>query len=186
VAAATTLLATLAALFGWRFMDWYRRPKLALSFMSREPYCRFTILTNNARAYWIRIRVQNAGRSAANGCIAKVAEVIGKDGTRRDIDPLQVRWCGVPRPRGFEVITLAKKQFEFFNVVKVVEGSELLQFETFPDSDPGHETTLRPRISHLVRVVVAAGNADPAELVLDLNYNGKFDTLPDGLNAATV
>lgn len=187
LAAAATFIAALVALFGWRFVDWFRQPKLTMSFAESPPCYRFTDLSVGKRGFWIRVRVQNDGRSAAHGCIAKVTRVYDKKGHQSDIDPMQLRWCGVPDALGFEPITLARSQFEFFDVFRIEDGgASELRFETFAGYAPGHATSLQAGPGYRVSMTVTAANADPTELEIEVAYSGDFSTLPQSLSVRVV
>jgi len=188
VAAAATFAAVLVALLGWRLNDWLRKPRLAISFEKGPPWCRWTTLASKRRAYWVRLQVRNNGVNPARACVGKVTRVNAATGLSDDIDPLQLRWCGVPDRIGFDPIHLAKNQDEFLNVFRIAERDAFMGFETFPPEDfaPGHPTYLPSGAEHQVEISVFADNADPAQAILTVKYSGDFDALPNSLTVSAT
>jgi len=187
-AAVVTLLAVLVALFGWRMWDWLRRPQLRIIFEHAEPFCRKTELTNGRDGYWVRVRVENTGVEPARACIGKLTRIYTDGQFRQDMDPMQLRWCGVPDKRGFEPIHLARKQREFLDVFRIVDGQPYLNVETFPPCDyaPGFPTSLEANVEHCVEITVVADNADPTAAMLTVTYDGDFSRLPGSLKVSAT
>ena len=183
VAAGATLLAVAVALLGWRLGDFLRQPRLKITFEHAAPFCRETALTNGRQAYWVRVRVENTGVNPARACVGKLSKVYTNGRLRDDIDPLQLRWCGVPDHRGFEPIHLASGQHEFLNVFRIVQGERQMRIETDPHLAPGFPTALETNDEHCVEISVVADNADPKTATLTVTYNGDFDALPNSLTA---
>ena len=177
------MLAVLVALFGWRLWDWLRRPQLRIIFEQAEPFCRKTELSNGRDGCWVRVRVENTGVEPARACVGKLTKTYSNGQVRQDMDPMQLRWCGVPDGRGFEPIHLARKQHEFLDVFLIVDGQAFLKVETFPPSDyaPGFPTALEKEVEHSVEIAVVADSADPAPYTLTVAYAGDFSRLPDSL-----
>src|SRR5262245_11694468 len=91
------LVAVLVALGGF---DRIGGPVVVLSFEPSEPWSR-TGVADSACALWVRVGVENAGRRPARGCVGRLMVVSTDDQRRRDVDPLQLRWAGLPRSRAF-------------------------------------------------------------------------------------
>ena len=103
-AAAGTIAATIVALLGGLgLFNLLRRPLLKLTFEHKEPWCRVTRLTTGQDAYWVRVQVENRGGQSARGCIGMVVAIRTDGRQRDDIDPVQLRWAGIPRDRGFDL-----------------------------------------------------------------------------------
>ena len=61
---------------------------------------------------------------------------------RSDVDPVQLRWAGLPRSRAFDPVDLRREQREYLNVLDLRDGDwRLVTFED-PDFDPGFATDL--------------------------------------------
>jgi hypothetical protein len=88
---------------------------------------------------------------------------------RMDIDPLQLRWAGIPRCRGFDPLNLAPGDFAYFNVVRQQENEHVARFESFdyPDLDTGFLTALRLNESHRLTVTVTSDTARPSTFQLE-------------------
>ena len=75
--------------------EWLFRPKLQVEFSLNEPISRETLLVNNKKGFWPRLRITNNGRRAAQRCEGVLAEVRRPDGTldeRYDPD-IEVSHC---------------------------------------------------------------------------------------------
>src|SRR5262249_53141621 len=109
---------------------------------------------------WIRVGVENVGRRVAEGCVGRLIAVATGDSPRRDIDPVQLRWAGVPRSRSFNPVDLRRGQREYLNVcVRETSGWRILTFED-PDFDPGFTTLLDFGERHVLHVALFSGNAE--------------------------
>jgi len=179
VAAGTLAAAMVALLGGIGIWGWFRRPRLEITFQQTEPWCRQTELATGKKGYWVRIRVENKGLDPARGCIGKLTAVHTDGQLRSDIDPVQLRWCGVHRQLAFEPIDLGRGQHEFLNVFLETEDGPTLIIVTFPypDFDPGFPLELAPNAEHRVEVSVFANNANPVRRTLTLTFAGTFNTL---------
>jgi hypothetical protein len=173
----------LVALFGSWVWEVLLKPRLRITFEGAEPFCRKTQLSKGRDGYWVRVKVENTGVEPARACVGKLTKTDSNGQVRRDMDPMQLRWCGVPDGRGFEPIHLARKQHEFLDAFRIVDGEACLYVETFPPSEyaPGFPTALEKDVEHSVEISVVADNADPAAYTLTVAFDGDFSKLPDSL-----
>ena len=83
------------------------------------------------------------------------------------MDPIQLRWAGLPRSKAFDPIDLRSNQREFLNVLVLEEGARwrIVTFED-QDFDPGFSTELAPDHEHVLRVAVFGDNAATATCAL--------------------
>jgi hypothetical protein len=115
------------------------------------------------------VGVENVGWRVATGCVGRLIGVTSGSTPRRDIDPVQLRWAGVPRSRSFIPVDLGRGQREYLNVcMHADEGWQILTFED-PDFDPGFTTKLPDGERHVLYVAVFSGNAETTtrSLVID-------------------
>ena len=100
--------------------------------------------------------------------------------TRADLDPVQLRWAGVPLSRAFDAIDIRPGQREFLNVLLVRPG-ESLRLVTFedPDLDPGFPLDLAAGHEHVMSLAVFADDADAPmrSLVAEMTPAGEIITL---------
>jgi hypothetical protein len=167
-AAVATVVATAVALLAaYRVPDRSRAPRLRLTFEPTEPWCRTAALADGREVYWARVGVENAGREPARGCVGRLIGLATDGAARPDVDPLQLRWAGVPRSRAFDPVDLRRDQREFLNVLALEAGARwrLVTFED-PDFDPGFATELPPDREHVLRVALFADNAATATCAL--------------------
>jgi hypothetical protein len=166
-ATASSCVAVIAILASFGIMERFRGPHLRLSFQDREPWCRATPANTGGHVLWVRIGVQNRGHRTAKGCIGMVTRLATDGESRSDIDPVQMRWAGFPRFRGFDAIDLKEGETEYLNVLLLDKPARwrLLTFED-RDFDPGFSTELEPGCEHLVTVAVFADNLGPVSATL--------------------
>jgi hypothetical protein len=161
--AAMTLLAVLVALLATlRVFDAFRAPRLRITFEHRDPWCRRTHLAGGSDAFWVRVGVENTGRGPARGCVGRLNRLTTDGVPRRDVDPIQLRWAGMPRSRAFDPVDIRRDQHEFLNVLVLLDRQRwrIVTFED-PDFDPGFSTELRPDHAQGLTVSVYADNAGP-------------------------
>jgi hypothetical protein len=148
------------ALVALRYFDYLRGPRLHVTFEATEPWCRQGEGKAGARGLWIRLGVENRGAGAAR-CVGRLISVTTDGTARADVDPVQLRWAGLPRSRAFNPIGLGRNQREFLNVLFLAGGARwrLVTFDD-PDFDPGFATELPREGRHVIRISVFADNAD--------------------------
>ena len=103
---ATLLVVMTTALVALGYFDLLRGPRLRLTFESSEPWCRRGQTRHGEPALWVRVGVENVGAGPARGCLGRLINVISEDEPRPDIDPVQLRWAGVPRSRAFDAMDM--------------------------------------------------------------------------------
>lgn len=169
-AVATFLAALTALVAGAGYLERLRAPRLLVTFEHAEPWCRSVDHPEEGDAYWVRVGVENLGRSPARGCIGRLTSLRTNGVLRTDVDPVQLRWAGVPRLRSFEPVDLRRGQREFLNVVYLVEGSRW-RIDTYsePDFHPGFTTEFPSDGEHAVEVAIFADNAATAVRALAIS-----------------
>jgi hypothetical protein len=83
---------------------------------------------------------------------------------RADVDPVQLRWAGVPRSRSFDAVDLRRDQREFLNVLLLANRDGPWRIVTFedPDFDPGFALDLETDRAHVLQVAVFSDDAETA------------------------
>jgi hypothetical protein len=161
VGAATTLLIVATTiLVSVGFFERFRGPKLVITFQPAEPWVRHGRPEPEGRALWVRLGVENMGIGPARGCIARIINVQTRGEPRRDVDPVQLRWAGLPRSRAYNPIDIRRDQREFIDVLCLVSGARwrLVTFED-PDFDPGFATHLPLDEEHVLQISLFADNS---------------------------
>ena len=170
VAPFATLGSVLLAIFLPRIMDWLQRPRLRIEYNPSEPFVRSTLLDGEP-ATWQRLKVTNAGRRPARRCIGMMTRVRSAGEPRHDIDPVQLRWAGVPRHLGFEGIDLGRDEYAFLDLLMRFVREPFARIQTFEDSDfdPGFgvELSVDGRSKHRIAVTVTSDSADPATIEVE-------------------
>ena len=98
-AIATVLVVITTTLVALGYFDGFRGPRLRLTFEATEPWCRQGKTEGDGTALWVRVGVENLGASPARGCLGRLISVTTNGALRPDVDPVQLRWAGVPRSR---------------------------------------------------------------------------------------
>jgi hypothetical protein len=108
---ATFLAASVALLVAAGVFDSLRGPWLRLTFDRAELWCR----TGAQGELWVRVAVENAARARApaHGCVGRLVALTTDGWARTDLDPVQLRWAGVPRSRVLDAIDIRPGQREF-------------------------------------------------------------------------
>ena len=142
-AAATALIVITTTLIALGYFGSFRGPRIRLTFEATEPWCRRATTNEEGTALWVRVGVENHGSGPARGCLGRLISVTTNGELRRDADPVQLRWAGVPRSRVFRSNGRSRDQREYLNVLYLPDGSDwrMVTFED-PDFDPGFATSL--------------------------------------------
>ena len=159
-AVATMLVVITTVLVALGFFASVRGPRIRLTFEATEPWCRRGETERDGKALWVRVGVENRGRGPAMGCVGRLISVATDGALRRDVDPVQLRWAGLPRSHAFDPMHVRRDQHEYLNVLCLPDGScwRLVTFEE-PDFDPGFATELPVDERHVVQISVFADNA---------------------------
>lgn len=154
---ATFLAALVALLVAAGVFSSFRAPRLRITFEHTQPWCR----TEAHGDLWVRVGVENVGRSPAHGCVGRITALATDGRTRTDLDPVQLRWAGVPLSRAFDAIDIRPGQREFLNVLRVRPGGPwcLVTFED-PDFDPGFPLDLAAGHEHVMTLAVFSDDTD--------------------------
>jgi hypothetical protein len=166
--AVTFLTAVIALLVALGVFDRALGPRLRLAYEQREPWSRPGHDPVDGDVVWVRISVENVGRKSARGCVGRLVAITTDGEPRSDIDPVQLRWAGVPRTQAFEPIDIRPRQREFLDVACLHPGQRL-RIVTFddPSFEPGFSTELNLDRQHDLEVGVFADNADTRNWTLE-------------------
>jgi hypothetical protein len=159
--AIATLFAVLVAILtSLGTFGRFRGPRLNVTFEHADPWCRI-VERHDGDALWVRVGVENVGRRTARGCIGRLDGLRTEDVARTDVDPVQLRWAGVPRSMSFDPVDLRPGQREYLNVLYQRAASPRWTIDTFvaDDFDPGFSTELDATQQHVVHVTMFADNA---------------------------
>lgn len=179
-AAATVLVVIVTVLVALGYFDKFRGPRIQITFEPAEPWCRYGPVEDGWRSVWVRVGIENRGAAPARGCVGRLIAVTTDGEVRRDIDPMQLRWAGLPRARAFDPMDLRRSQREYLNVLHAPAASrvELVTFDD-PDFDPGFPTELALDQRHMMEIAVFADNAETVtrSLLFEPAREGRDQTL---------
>jgi hypothetical protein len=93
-AIATVLVVITTTLVALGYFDGFRGPRLRLTFLATEPWCRQGKTEGDGTALWVRVGVENLGAGPARGCLGRLISVTTNGALRPDVDPVQLRFGG--------------------------------------------------------------------------------------------
>lgn len=177
-AVATFLVAVTALAVAAGFFDRFRVPAVQISFDQTQPWCRSAPDRLDGDVLWVRVGVENVRREPARGCVGRMIGIATDGVARSDIDPIQLRWAGIPRSRSFDPVDLRRGQREFIDVVSLRRGSQW-QLVTFDDEDfePGFPTEFPADRHHVLQIAIFSDNADTVVRSLSID-GGECGTSP--------
>ena len=168
----------------------YNRPILVVEFENEKPFCRATdfIPKKQAdetikwiRAYWIRIRIRNKGKSVARKCEGRLERIVdassGRD--RIDFDPVVLHWVGSTH----NPIDINKKEYEYLDILWTQEDHPekfyIYEFDVDvhnPRSNRGIELA-PPRIDCTLHITLYGDNVAPVTKIFNFKANPQFDSV---------
>ena len=174
-------LVAIAVIYREWIHNWVFKPELKVTFSLEEPISRETMVNvqippleppQYKRAFWLRLRVKNGGRSVARRCegiLAEVANPKGELDTR--YDPLALRWAIAPINRGLEPLDIARGRDVDLNIFTTIEGEQNAPFATYQDPR-GVPLYLEPG-DYWLRIVIYGDNFKPIERGYTVRWDGK-------------
>lgn len=186
-----TIAAVVVALFVaflTSIRRWYNRPKFHVEIGNEEPFSRHTdVITDHnddgtaitRRSYWIRIRVENAGRSVARGCEGKLVRITQADNMtdRTDFDPVVLHWVG--RPHSTESvgnpIDVNKHEYEYLDVVHTIADDPNRFYIEAEEIEPRAINLAPPRQDYYLHIVLYGTNVEPLEKKFLLRNAPQYD-----------
>jgi hypothetical protein len=85
-----------------------RTPGFRLTFEQTEPWCRGGVHPVDGEVLWVRVGVENVGQQPARGCVGRLTGIATDGVPRADVDPVQLRWAGVPPSRYFDPVDVRR------------------------------------------------------------------------------
>ena len=204
VQALLTALAIFIALFWDKFTSWRSRPKLRILFDMKPPDCVEALHTNRGglrtRAYSVRFRVKNTGRTTAEEAEVFAARLECKtDGQWKEVNtfqPMNLNWPHVfPQP-AMVAPMISPDTYRHCELVRVHHPDErggiayesplardtrwtkettkgtILSFDTIMKTHIG--SSLAPHGTYRLHVTAAASNAKPVKGVFGIKLTGDW------------
>jgi hypothetical protein len=173
------------------YKDILSRPIIDIEFEQEEPFCRQGLSptgsapgpglpTPTTNGYWIRIRVINHGRTAANKCEGRLVEIRLPNGQLfQPFDPVVLHWVG---RNDFNRININSHDFEYLDVLYTLNGNPDTIINC-PESRPlgalpprGIRTVL-PAGNYRIRLSISSENARPITRDYLVDWNGTWNQI---------
>lgn len=189
---ALSAIGTLSLAFLVVYKDIISKPIIDIEFEQIEPFCRASMtpttttgpqehaVPSTTDGYWIRIRVINRGRLAANNCEGRLVEIQHGDGSPfQPFDPVVLHWVG---RRNFNRININSRDYEYLDVLYTLNGNdeviincqESRPLGTLPQR--GIETTLPPA-PYFIKISISCENAKPISKEYLIEWNGIWNEI---------
>lgn len=174
------------------------KPKVSVEFDNRIPFCRrATPLLAKAERYYVRIRVENTGRSVARRLKGKLVEVRTKDGApREDFDPVFLHWVSVEPVRKAQLavkeketphlvwysdytnyldpIDLASKEFDYLDILSTgKEDGGRMELGTTPERRGARKSFRMSEGVGAFKITIYGEAIKPVTKVYELVWDGK-------------
>jgi hypothetical protein len=165
-----------------------RRPKFKISFSESSPFCK-SIIEGEApdtveKARWIRLNVENTGKSIAKQCLAKLVKITSADGQiGKHFDPVQLHWASTdwntPSPDyHLPTMDLNRGADEFLDLL-VTKADDLSIYIGGEDGLFSPEITQRRRLlnklpqgKYILEVIVYGADVEPLTKYVCLDWYG--------------
>lgn len=167
-----TLLAIFITLYIAVIRPWCNRPKFSASFDNAEPYCRKTrievsrdingVVTKWGKAYWIRLRIMNSGKSVAKRCVGKLVKVMKKTGEElAQYDPVALHWVATNEHEiPLRPVDLNRGEYEYLDLIYTRDDDPNKAYICMDDVPRGTPRFLDPD-EYILQITIYADNADP-------------------------
>lgn len=165
---------------------WLRKPRIVIEFDNKAPFCR-TAYNGKKMRYYIRLRIQNAGRSVAKKLRGKLVEVTKEDGkVDTDFDPLFLHWTTIEKTRRLEFdpwanflnpLDLNPTEFDYLDVFDLGEGEEPkerpIKITHTPYQRGCRKDFGMSQITNIFKITIHGENVDPVSGKYRLAWDGK-------------
>ncbi len=173
------VLGSVATLAGSALISQYQRPHLSVDFKSQngvKPY--LDVLGSGVDGggtliKYLRLVVDNDGRSPANGCEAKLTWKESGIKQPFQVIPHWVRLEPVTATLNYRdiysPITVNTKDAEEIDLLRLVQGQAEIRTYSFK------EATIKPKTAYNLTVTVFSSNSNPCTLRFSINWDGTWD-----------
>ena len=161
------------------------RPKFAIEFENKEPFCRhnrtwFGVLADSRRegpvsTYWVRLRVKNAGRSIARGCEGKLVRIadVTTNEDRKDFDPVVLHWVGTTH----NPIDINKSEYEYLDVIFTRADNPKVFCIHCEEKEPRAINLCPERKDYILQIVLYGKNVEPLQKSFYLKNHEEYDKI---------
>jgi hypothetical protein len=180
------VILAISVLFINAIRRYYRRPVFRISFGNEEPFCRHSLMlateiheekqvTKFVHSYWIRLRVENSGRSLARGCEGKLVRIANAANTkaRTDFDPVILHWVGSTH----NPIDINSTEYEYLDLVYTRDDDPHSFYIAGEERSPRGINLSPPRQDYILSLVIYGENVSPLAKSLYLRNDAVFDRI---------
>lgn len=179
-----TIGAVLVALFYPVLREWLNRPIIEIEYDNEEPFCRRANVPIDVpdpdsghrhymTAYYIRLRIQNIGKSVALNCEGKLNSIRFRDNNENftPFDPVVLSWVG-HHPGS---IMINRDEYEYLNIISVFKDvPDRLQISAEDFSPRGID--FHPQMNdYVLQISVYGENFSPKHTSFILHSSEEYD-----------
>jgi hypothetical protein len=147
------------------------RETLSIKFQSTDPNV-------TTPTYWVRVRIGNAGKSAARGCLGQLREIMDSEGKpMEDFDPTRLHWVTTDWSKApFDKVDLGRGDYEYLDLLATQANDDKAyicgdQFEWAGYTPRGIKRFFEPG-EYVLRLVIYGDNVEPVTKYLSLAWLG--------------
>lgn len=123
-----------------QFFNWRNRPQFSVEFKQSDPFCRvtwtsdFVHVSQIISTYWIRLEVNNKGKSTAKYCLGKLMKVMNDKGEYiKEYDPMRLHWDSTAwKETPFATVDLSRDELACLDTLVVQNKTVFLAGDQHP------------------------------------------------------
>ena len=187
VGALGTLAAAVVALFVAflpSLLGKWNRPKPDIQFQNEVPYSRYSrtaikyvvqgndenIIEKSGWAYWVRLRIQNTGKSVMQACEGRLDQITDNtthETEHRDFDPVVLHWVGHTKGP----LDINRNEYEYLDVFFLFEHEPSKYIIRTEDWDPRGIILNRDKKKVGLDITIYGRNINPKPFHLDVEFD---------------
>jgi len=165
----TLILSVIAILFVALkdfILPYFFKPKLNISYSSKEPYKRFPIMFSSSNwGAFDRFKVENAGRETAKGCRCQIYSIKDSKGKEIDLQGFPIRWASRPDSAGdftkAERLNIGPGESEFADLLHMrTDNTTKIFFSSYHNVPVGMSDNI-PIGDHIIKFIISGNNFRP-------------------------
>jgi len=161
-----SIIAILFTAFKDFIIPFILKPKLNISYDSKEPYKRSPIIINGSTiSAFDRFKIENVGKETAKGCRCQIYSIEDDKGKKMDLQGFPLRWASRPDSAGdftkAERLNISPGESEFVDLVYMrSDNTTKIFFNSYHNIPIGMPDNI-PFESYLIKCIISGDNFKP-------------------------